>query len=79
MVYDSERGEAVLFGGRQTTASGTVWYGDTWGWNGKAWTLRASLGPPAQAYAAMAYDDNRRRIVLFPGLGSCGECLDTWE
>jgi hypothetical protein len=32
MVYDSDRGETVLFGGY----TGTYWLGDTWIWTGSA-------------------------------------------
>ena len=40
------------------------------------WTQKQDAGPGARGYAAMAYDSNRGRTVLFGGSGSLA---DTWE
>lgn len=77
MAYDEQRQETVLFGG----SSGDEVFGDTWTWNGSAWSRRTPAGPqPSARYgAALAYDAARRVLVLFgghaPGLGYLN---DTW-
>lgn len=71
MVFDSARGEVVLFGGDNTS--------DTWGWNGSAWTLRSQVGPSPRSEHAMSFDSVRGRVVLFGGMTSTGEVGDTWE
>jgi hypothetical protein len=59
--------------------------GDTWAWNGKAWTaLNPSVAPPPRRGEAFAYDPVRRQMVLFGGSawdGSPGTwkgLSDTW-
>jgi hypothetical protein len=77
LAYDSARGVSVLFGGNDGS-----WLGDTWEWNGSAWSLRATSGPSPRRNAGLAYDSARGVTVLFGGyyyddkdhyLG------DTWE
>ena len=82
MAYDSDRGVLVLFGGRDEAGR----LGDTWEWNGSAWTL-AHAGDPAGIDApsprdshGMAYDDDRGVLVLYGGSGvESGYRSDTWE
>jgi hypothetical protein len=64
MVYDSDRGRVVLFGG----VRGPV-HGDTWEWDGVDWEFRAGTGqgPPAGGANAIAYDSHRRVTVLVSG------------
>src|SRR5205823_1183060 len=52
--------------------------GETWEWNGTAWTQRAVSGPSPRGHHAMAYDIGRGVTVLFGGSDgtSSGE---TWE
>jgi hypothetical protein len=70
----SRGGKVVLFGGY---ANLTV-LGDTWEWDGSAWSQVATSGPPARAYATMAEHDGK--VVLFGGEGLSGQLLsDTWE
>src|SRR6478735_2670518 len=65
-------GKVVLFGGL-----GNEPHGDTWEWNGTAWTRKTpSKSPPARNAAAMATLGDR--IVLFGGSGS-SLLNDTWE
>src|SRR5207249_4266269 len=64
MACDGARGRVVLFGGR-----GPLVLGDTWEWDGSAWTLRSSSGPEPRLGHAMAYDADRGRVVLFGGRG----------
>jgi hypothetical protein len=47
-------GKLVLFGGQ---ATGNALLGDTWTFDGTAWTQEKVPGPPAQAYAVMATPD----------------------
>ncbi len=77
MVYDSQRGRVVLFGG---IGSG-IRQNDTWEWDGTDWTqLAPASSPPARNGAGMAYDSARGRAVLFGGYSSGDLPLgDTWE
>lgn len=81
MVFDGARGKVVLFGG--TGPAGVS--GETWTWDGAAWSLAASDGPVARYAPAMAYDASRQRVVLFGGFRRVDppqywEPLgDTWE
>jgi len=75
MAYDPGRQRVVLFGGR----AGSDEFGDTWEWDGSAWTQREDTGPPPRAGHAMAYDIAGARVVLFGGAGTDGAGLgDTW-
>ena len=74
MVYDAATGTTVLFGGFNGNQ-----LGDTWTWNGSAWTKQSpATSPPALQGAAMAYDPATHNVVLFGGLGSSGPQADTW-
>ena len=53
--------------------------GDTWTWDGEAWTQVADTGPEARSGHAMAYDSARQRTVLFGGRAGAGPLGDTWE
>src|SRR5437773_1209062 len=75
MAYDVARNVTVLFGGYYSDGAGHD-LRDTWEWNGSAWTQRASSGPSARAYHAMAYDAARGVTVLFSGYPAGA---DTWE
>lgn len=72
MAYDAAIGKEVLFGGETAGKNGsTIWYTDTWTWDGTTWTkLRLSGGPSARRGAAMTYDAQRQVIVLFGGYGN---------
>jgi hypothetical protein len=85
LAYDARRGRTVLFGGSDA-ARRTL--GDTWEWDGSAWTKAADSGPPARFQHVMTYDAARGRVVLFGGSGDTrydranpgGSLLgDTWE
>ena len=77
MVYDSERGEIVLFGGMGADNGGLA---DTWVWNGTNWIQKSPMtSPPARHDHAMAYDPVRKRVVLFGGVTQAAvEGNDTW-
>ncbi|WP_425273152.1 hypothetical protein [Paraburkholderia steynii] len=54
--------------------------GDTWSWDGRFWTQRQNIGPQTRSGHAMAFDSNRKKMVLFGGIGPTKESLsDTWE
>ena len=64
MDYDAATGGIVLFGGEQFGAV----LGDTWAFNGPAWTqLSPSASPAARGAAMMAYDPAASNMVLFGG------------
>ena len=79
MTYDGINDGIIVFGGNDGTVKN-----DTWWWNGTTWTqlllLPADLSPPARQNHAMAYDSDRKVVVLFGGEGENGNLLnDTWE
>jgi hypothetical protein len=84
MVFDAARGKMVLFGGAPCV-SGCASLGDTWTYDGKAWTqLAPAMAPTPRTVAAMAYDAVRRKVVLFGGCSDLFNCRftvldDTWE
>src|SRR5262249_16934915 len=77
MVFDSQRGRILLVGGYDAF---TTSFGDTWQWDGSAWT-QLSTSLPALCAHALAYDSVRDRVVLFGGLSNASGCVagDTWE
>lgn len=90
LVDDPARGEVVLFGGEDYRYS---LLSDTWVWNGTSWTQRCGpgqerCGPSPRMLHAMAYDADRKRVVMFgggktvvePALVHVGAARsDTWE
>jgi hypothetical protein len=78
MAYDYERKETVLFGGLNKVTSQML--GDTWVWNGFAWTQKSPANaPPARESHAMAYDRERKEVVIFGGYSNDKQFLgDTW-
>lgn len=53
----------------------------SWIWNGTSWTQVAGTQPPFRLGAAMAYDRDRDRVVLYGGEVAQGvpDLADTWE
>jgi hypothetical protein len=80
MAYDSARKRIVLFGGL-ADEGGAALKGDTWTWNGTLWEQLEDMGPSPRQGAAMAYDRDRDRMVLFGGttFRPGGDRRDTWE
>ncbi|MDY6874648.1 MAG: kelch repeat-containing protein [Chloroflexota bacterium] len=79
LAYDNHRNVAVLFGGDST---GSSRLSDTWEFNGTNWTqITPTQSPPGRANIdqTLVYDSNRRRTVLFGGLGASNYLSDTWE
>ena len=79
MTFDALRGRAVLFGGHVGNGN---FVGDTWEWDGTAWTSIAGAGPAGRAYHAMTYDVVRGATLLFGGYSTGAAYVaygDTWE
>ncbi len=81
IAYDSARGRVIVFGGETSTLT---MLGDTLAWvaGGPAgnWIgLSPATSPSPRAYAAMAYDRKRDRMVLYGGWTSSGVVGETWE
>jgi hypothetical protein len=77
MAYDSKRGITVLYGG--FTPGGA--YGDLWEWDGESWKEIKFSGPAPspRAWPAMAYDCDRKQMVLFGGEDKDAKFFtDTW-
>lgn len=76
MAFDDARGRCVVFGGYDNV---TI-LGDTWEFDGSAWTNAApAASPPPRRYHTMAYDRRRGRVVLFGGEDLTASLGDTWE
>ena len=79
MVFAADEKAGVLFGGKPAGGFANP-FGDTWRWDGTAWTELLNSGPMARSGHGMAFDSNRNKVVLFGGLsGSGGPLGDTWE
>jgi hypothetical protein len=79
MAYDAVEGQTVLFGGFRMSRPHIFVYGDTWEWDGLAWTQRAPGTSPSPRYGAgMAYDAARRQVLLFGGTDGSFSLGDTW-
>lgn len=77
-AYAPDRGTTVLFGG----SSATQYFGDTWEWNGSAWTQASLSGPSPRFQPSFCYHAARHSFVLFAGWTSfsgIGENRETWE
>jgi hypothetical protein len=70
MAYDEARGSAVLFGG----ANRSTWLGDTWEWDGAAWSAKSMTGPSPRQGHAMAFDPSRGQVMLCGGDQGGTEC-----
>ncbi|HKY04625.1 MAG TPA: hypothetical protein VJQ56_07030 [Blastocatellia bacterium] len=79
IVYDAERERVVMFGGATGLGPSRAVTGDTWEWDGRAWSKVSDAGPQPRAAHAMAYDSHRKKIVMFGGEGPGGVLGDTWE
>lgn len=72
LVYDSQRRESVLFGGRIGCSE---YENYTYAWNGSTWIQKtSSVSPEPRAETSMAYDSARGEVVLFGGFSLNPEC-----
>ena len=82
LAYDAARGKTVMYGGvssnRSLPAQDWVFPTDTWEWDGKRWTKVSAPGPGDRVHFAMAYDANRKQVILFGGSKGGLRCNDTW-
>ena len=83
LVYDTDRQEAVLFGGGSNVSGMAAFLDDTWIFNGKDWTQQSTqLSPSPRTGASMVYDPDYKRIYLFGGSYSFEKDIwkynDTW-
>lgn len=70
MAYDPARDRVVLFGGstrRVDNGAPAPSVGDTWEFDGRAWTKAADGGPAGRSLFGMAYDESLQRTVVFGG------------
>lgn len=67
MAFDEEFGVSVLYGGYEGTTHQPA--RDTWVWNGASWNRNLDSAPGVRIQPGMAYDANRRRVVLMGGIG----------
>lgn len=75
IAFDEDRGVAVMYGGQTVFETH-----DTWEFDSTTWRFRKlATSAGALAGAAMAYDGQRRRMVLFGGVGDLGVVDGTWE
>jgi hypothetical protein len=78
LSYDAARQQTLLFGGFESSGS-DVYLGDTWTWDGSAWTLHTPpIAPSARVSAAAAYDPVTRLVYLFGGANGESELGDLW-
>jgi hypothetical protein len=76
MAFDAGHGVMVLFGGSSRTGV----LGDTWTWDGEAWTEQHPATSPApRAGATMAYDEAHHQVVLFGGAEGSAHGLPSQE
>jgi hypothetical protein len=53
---------------------------DTWSYDGAAWKKLSDGGPPKRAMGYLAYDKERKKLIMFGGrLGWPNDINDTWE
>ncbi len=79
MAYNPATGKTYVYGGYDITGQTLD---DLWEWDGTIWAqVAADVRPPARADAAMAYDPQRKSLILFGGTSYYGQTVynDTWE
>ncbi|HEY3357965.1 MAG TPA: hypothetical protein VGQ83_32250 [Polyangia bacterium] len=82
-VYHAQHQVGLIHGGSSGTATPQI-YGDTWTWNGTTWTqLNPQNPPPGRTAHGLAYDEQRRVVVVFGGATMSGTTpvflAETWE
>ncbi|MBV9100464.1 MAG: hypothetical protein JOZ46_08555 [Candidatus Dormibacteraeota bacterium] len=70
LAHDAAHGDSMLFGGVDEAVSPPKALGDTWTWDGSAWTERhPPQSPPPGPVSAMAYDPAGHDVVLVSTAG----------
>lgn len=72
------RGGVLFYSGSCGAGQATP---ETWCWDGLTWTAVSGPQPPFRLNAALAYDRDRDRVVLYGGEVGAGtpDLADTWE
>lgn len=79
MVFDSSRQRTVLFGGCHGDCRSANQFGDTWEWDGMAWSQASSEGPSPRTEHAMTYDSSRHVTLLLSGSSDAySDSGETW-
>lgn len=86
MVYDSDSGKVILFGGQTSGGTGTGGGGialdDTWTYDPTANTWAevhpTGIVPPGIYRASMVYDSGRKRAILFGAADTTPVIAGTW-
>ena len=80
IAWDAGRARLVVFGGSDNSG---VRLGDTWEWDGAAWTNVTPVvgSPSARNFCAMAYDYFNGKVLMFGGNvgGAAPQVNDTWH
>ncbi|MFN0247579.1 MAG: kelch repeat-containing protein [Kofleriaceae bacterium] len=75
ITYDARRQVIVLYGGATGVGDDETKFGDTWEFDGTAWTSRSSMtSPPARKDHALGYHPLRDETLMFGGRQESG----TW-
>src|SRR5437867_8198918 len=79
VTYDEVLGRLIMFGGTPDF-SRTVFFNDTWQWDGQNWTEVATPHRPGPRHSMfIAYDPDRQVVVLYGGAGNGFAWGDMWE
>lgn len=82
-VYDELNDRVLVFGGASGSTPGSSYSDETWEYDpvNDSWSPLDVAGPrpAARAYAAVTYDSERDRVVMFGGVAAQGGLGDTWE
>jgi len=81
LIFNNDNGDFFLFGGSNNDGQAL---NDTWIFSGEQWMeLKSENTPPPRLQHTMAYDQGRKKVVLFGGFsrneGSKVIYGDTWE
>lgn len=72
VAYDQARGELVVVGAESRGQT------DTWLLKGSMRHVVSATGPGRRSGASIAYDSDRKRVILFGGGSTFGYVADTW-
>jgi hypothetical protein len=79
MVYNDKLKMVLMHGGKSNSSDGRFDFSnETWGWDGKTWTLVATNGPTG-LLMALGYDPKRDVVVAFGGSGDTTMSAHLWE
>jgi formylglycine-generating enzyme required for sulfatase activity len=77
MEHDTLCGRAVLHGGADYAYANNL--GDSWSWDGAAWTQMTGSSPAPRHGASMVFDAQRAQWILWGGRQATGFLADTWQ